>query len=219
MSLTKKKYDSKNKTYFSHEGENKEVIEKLGYIEHLIEKYGLEGETQKETLMNVKRCFALGTIAIKRVQRATNQKVYIISGRRVIKAFLKGFVGEEEHPEYVVVEKKGNQTVLPYNEIYISRREAKLEKKGLQYYSLDKKLYDKVFKDEAYRADTYFIEVKKNTDVFKICTRVFKGYWIVRKNRTFSISELKELFNIDIDKEFKSERIKHKEEMKKLSDN
>ena len=214
MALTKKKYDSVNKTYFSQEGENKDVIEKLGYIEYLIEKYGLEGATPKETLMNVKRCFSLGIIAVKRVQRATNQKVFIISGRRVIKAYLKGFQGDGENPEYVVVEKKGNQTVLPYDEIYISRREAKLEKRGIQYYSLDKELYDKVFKDEKFVPDTYLIEVKKNTNVFKIYTRVFKGYWRIRKTRTFTVEELKEIYQIDLDKEFKSERVKYLEMFK-----
>ena len=123
MKLTKEKYNSQTKRKFIENASSEEIIEKLGNIENLIDKYNLEGNTQLETLVNVERALMLGAAAVKRIERATNNKVFYISADKVMKVKLVGFDNDINNPDYVVIEKNGNQTVVHYSEIYISKRE------------------------------------------------------------------------------------------------
>lgn len=214
MSLTKEKYNKQNKTFFEENADKQDLVEKLGRIEIMLNKYNIEGKTLEETYRNLERFIAVGEAGILRIERAINNKIYIITARKTKKAFLIGF-SDNGNVDDVIIERKGEQTTISYREIYISRKEARREKRGLQVYHLDKKHYDYFFPNQKYNKHTFLIEVKKGTDVFKVYTKVLKTYWRNRTEATYSIEELKEKYYFDINVDFKKEKEKFLSKRKK----
>lgn len=215
MALTKEKYNQNDNTFFEQTGQTKEVVEKLGFTEKLLNKYNIEGKNNEETAKNLERLILLGLASKKRIERLTDNKVYFIAGRKTRRAVLRGF-SEGNYPlDYVIIEKNGFQTQVPFSDIYISRKEARRQKKGLQRYPIDAKHYDYFFKGEKFAKHTFLMETKKASDEFMIYTKVFRAYYRKRSNKVFTLEELKKTYFIDIEKDYKGLREKYLKRQKK----
>lgn len=214
MALTVKKYNQERKVYYDSNSTKDELTQNLGPIEELIEKYGLEGKNIDDTLNNLEKAIVIGSAGLKRIERAINYRVYYISANKTRRAHLIGFASPDYGKDAVIIEKKGTTVVLPYKDIFISRREARHEKKGIQKYRIDKKLYDKIFKGTKYKK-TYLMETKKGSDEFKIYTKVLRAYWRLRDSHVYTLTELKEKFDFDLEALYKDKREKFLKKQRK----
>lgn len=206
MPLTKEKYDDKNKTYFVSDAEKTVLIEKLGHLERLIEKYEVIADTDIELYENIERLFAVGNDGVARIERAIGSKVYVLSGKKLKKAYLLGFA--DGNTNLITIARKGEQTDIPYGQIYLSKREGKCERRRRQRYELNKEQFDSLFPGVPFIKNSYLMEEQPYSNVFKVYTKVFRYYYRPLSKRSYTLEELKEKFYFDIDDIYRKEKEK-----------
>jgi hypothetical protein len=210
MRFTKLKYNKETKTNFVSDRSQTELIERLGQLENILEAHNLlDNDTELE------RRIILGGAGYNRVKLAMGHKVYFISGKKIRKAILKGYANNGLSLDQLVITSGQEEATIPYTHIFISRREAKRARKARQIYKLNKEEFAKIFGTKPYKK-SYLLETVRGTDEFIVVSKVLKAYY-KQISKSYSKDELIKNFDLDIDKDFKNERLEYLEHSKHLN--
>lgn len=209
--FTKPKYNKDNKTNYVVSNPV-QACERLGRIEDILEKYNIENNIELERLI------ILGSSAYSRIKLAMGHRVYFLSGKKIRRAHLIGYADNGLSLDELLIEKKGQTATIPYTHLYISRHEVKRARKGRQIYHLNKKQFELIFKDAKYKKKTYLLECGRGTDEFVVVQKVLKAYYKTLLDKEYTLEELKEKFNFDIEKEYPKERKEYVELSKHIKD-
>ena len=204
MALTKMVYDEETKKIkYTTSSSKEEILNKLGQLEEIIGKYNLDTDSN---FINLDRSLLLGKSALNRIRLARGHKIYFLSGRKIRKARLVGFANNGMSLDQLEIEKNEERATIPYTRLYISRREARRAKKAVQVYKLSPEQYGKIFNGIPYSKKSYLVETARGTGEFMIYTKVFHAYYRSRLPQAFTIQELKEKYNFDVETEFAEKR-------------
>jgi len=212
MRLTKFKYNSQTKSNYISDCSKEELIERLGKLETILDKYDL-----LDNDVELERHIILGKAGYNRAKLAMGHRVYFVAGKKTRKAILVGYADNGMSLDQLVIKKGDQEATIPYTHIFISRREAKRAKKARQLYKLDKNQFSMIFGTRPFKKKTYLYETVRGTDSFIVVTKVLKAYYKVISTETYTLDDLKEKFGLDINKEFKNERKEYLERSKYLN--
>lgn len=210
MRLTSLKYNKEKKTKYITKASIEELTERLGILEDIISRNNVSDDVELERLI------VLGHAGFSRIKLAMGHRVYVVVGNKIKKAHLNGYSNTDDNLTDLLIERKGQVAIIPYNMLFISRREARRARKARQKYRLNQEQFALIFKDRPYNKNTFLLEEVRGTDNFVIVQKVFKTYFKTAYPGSFSEEELKSNFNLDLSKEFADEKAKYKEKAKYL---
>ncbi|MCR5787456.1 MAG: hypothetical protein K6G28_07125 [Acholeplasmatales bacterium] len=210
MRLTSLKYNKEKKTKYVTNANEDELVERLGALEDILTRNNINDDVELERLI------ILGHAGFSRIKLAMGHRVYVVVGNKIKKAHLKGYANSDDNLTDLIIERKEQTAIVPYNRLFISRREAHRARKARQKYKLNPEQYALIFGSKPFKKNTFLLESVRGTDTFVIVQKAFKAYFKTSYPGTFTEDELKSNFNLDIDVCFKEERAKYKEKAKYL---